>query len=56
MTEQKQDTVDVLVVGGGPVGLLLGCELARRGVAVRVIDKKPANAPTGGAWPGAVGS
>jgi len=30
---------DVLVVGAGPVGLVAGCELARRGVAVRVIDK-----------------
>jgi 2-polyprenyl-6-methoxyphenol hydroxylase-like FAD-dependent oxidoreductase len=30
---------DVLVVGAGPVGLAAGCELARRGVRVRVIDK-----------------
>ena len=30
---------DVIVVGAGPVGLVAGCELARRGVAVRVIDK-----------------
>src|SRR5580704_6096024 len=30
---------DVLVVGGGPVGLVAGAELARRGVRVRVIDK-----------------
>jgi 2-polyprenyl-6-methoxyphenol hydroxylase-like FAD-dependent oxidoreductase len=29
----------VLVVGGGPVGLVAGAELARRGVRVRVIDK-----------------
>ncbi len=29
----------VLVVGAGPVGLLAACELARRGVALRVIDK-----------------
>jgi 2-polyprenyl-6-methoxyphenol hydroxylase-like FAD-dependent oxidoreductase len=31
----------VLVVGAGPVGLLLACELARRGVAARLIDKLP---------------
>ena len=31
----------VLVVGAGPVGLLLACELARRGVAIRIIDKLP---------------
>jgi 2-polyprenyl-6-methoxyphenol hydroxylase-like FAD-dependent oxidoreductase len=28
----------VLVVGAGPVGLAMGCELLRRGVAVRVVD------------------
>ena len=28
-----------VIVGAGPVGLVTGCELARRGVAVRVIDK-----------------
>ncbi|MEE6135491.1 FAD-dependent monooxygenase [Mycobacterium sp. 050128] len=30
---------EVLVVGAGPVGLVAGCELARRGIRVRVIDK-----------------
>ena len=29
---------DVLVAGAGPVGLTAAVELARRGVAVRVID------------------
>jgi 2-polyprenyl-6-methoxyphenol hydroxylase-like FAD-dependent oxidoreductase len=28
----------VLVVGAGPVGLVLACELARRGVTVRLVD------------------
>ncbi|SFF47268.1 2-polyprenyl-6-methoxyphenol hydroxylase [Actinacidiphila alni] len=28
----------VLVVGAGPVGLVAACELARRGIAVRVVD------------------
>ncbi|MFS0900543.1 FAD-dependent monooxygenase [Mycolicibacterium litorale] len=32
-------TTDVLVAGGGPVGLVAACELARRGVAVRIVDK-----------------
>ena len=32
----------VLVVGAGPVGLVMACELARRNVPVRVIDKLPA--------------
>jgi 2-polyprenyl-6-methoxyphenol hydroxylase-like FAD-dependent oxidoreductase len=30
---------DVLVVGAGPVGLVLACELARRGTSIRLIDK-----------------
>jgi 2-polyprenyl-6-methoxyphenol hydroxylase-like FAD-dependent oxidoreductase len=29
---------EVVVVGAGPVGLLAACELARRGIAIRVID------------------
>src|ERR1700685_3760064 len=32
---------DVLVVGGGPTGLTLALDLARRGVAVRIIDQAP---------------
>jgi 2-polyprenyl-6-methoxyphenol hydroxylase-like FAD-dependent oxidoreductase len=31
--------MDVLVVGAGPVGLVAACELARRGVRVRLVDK-----------------
>ena len=31
---------DVVVVGAGPVGLVAACELARRGVTVRIIDKR----------------
>jgi 2-polyprenyl-6-methoxyphenol hydroxylase-like FAD-dependent oxidoreductase len=30
---------DVLVVGAGPVGLVLACELARRGTSMRLIDR-----------------
>jgi 2-polyprenyl-6-methoxyphenol hydroxylase-like FAD-dependent oxidoreductase len=33
--------VDVLVVGAGPTGLTLACDLRRRGVAVRVVDRLP---------------
>ena len=36
---ENRKVSDVLVVGAGPVGLVAGCELARRGVRVRVIDK-----------------
>ncbi|MGH3827054.1 MAG: FAD-dependent monooxygenase [Pseudonocardiaceae bacterium] len=31
----------VLIAGAGPTGLTLACELARRGVACRVVDKAP---------------
>ena len=33
--------VDVLVVGSGPTGLVMACELARRGVSHRLIDELP---------------
>ncbi|HEV7651232.1 MAG TPA: FAD-dependent monooxygenase [Actinophytocola sp.] len=32
---------DVLVAGAGPTGLTLAIELARRGVAVRIVDRDP---------------
>ncbi|WP_327115767.1 FAD-dependent monooxygenase [Streptomyces sp. NBC_01341] len=32
---------DVLIAGAGPTGLTLACDLARRGIAVRVVDKSP---------------
>jgi 2-polyprenyl-6-methoxyphenol hydroxylase-like FAD-dependent oxidoreductase len=35
----------VLVVGAGPVGLAMGCELLRHGVACRVVDKSLAPSP-----------
>jgi 2-polyprenyl-6-methoxyphenol hydroxylase-like FAD-dependent oxidoreductase len=35
------ETPEVLVVGAGPVGLLLAAELCRHGVGCRVIDKRP---------------
>jgi 2-polyprenyl-6-methoxyphenol hydroxylase-like FAD-dependent oxidoreductase len=37
---------DVLVVGAGPVGLTVACELARSGVRCRIIDKADAPAST----------
>jgi len=32
---------DVLIVGAGPTGLTLACELARRGIGCRIVDKNP---------------
>jgi 2-polyprenyl-6-methoxyphenol hydroxylase-like FAD-dependent oxidoreductase len=33
-------SIPVLIVGAGPTGLLMACELARYGVSFRIIDKK----------------
>src|SRR6185436_13377991 len=33
--------IDVLIVGAGPTGLMLGNQLVRRGVRALVIDRKP---------------
>ncbi|MBH5337440.1 FAD-dependent monooxygenase [Streptomyces pactum] len=33
---------DVLIVGAGPTGLTLACDLARRDIAVRVVDRRAA--------------
>jgi 2-polyprenyl-6-methoxyphenol hydroxylase-like FAD-dependent oxidoreductase len=37
----SDDASDVLIVGAGPTGLTLACELARRGVSFRIIDQLP---------------
>ncbi|MFI9033902.1 FAD-dependent monooxygenase [Streptomyces sp. NPDC053726] len=34
-------TTQVLIVGSGPTGLILACDLARRSIDVRIIDKSP---------------
>ena len=39
---------DVVIVGAGPVGLVAACDLARRGVSIRIVDKLAA--PTDEAW------
>jgi 2-polyprenyl-6-methoxyphenol hydroxylase-like FAD-dependent oxidoreductase len=33
--------IDVLIAGAGPAGLVLACDLARRGVAVRIVEANP---------------
>ncbi|NYZ17491.1 FAD-dependent oxidoreductase [Azospirillum sp. RWY-5-1] len=38
------ETTGVLIVGGGPCGLMLANELGRRGVATILIDQKPSTA------------
>ncbi|WEV24264.1 FAD-dependent monooxygenase [Streptomyces sp. 71268] len=41
LRETPGDKRPVLIVGGGPVGLVLGCELLSQGVPVRIIDGTP---------------
>ncbi|MFB7087230.1 FAD-dependent monooxygenase [Streptomyces sp. NPDC056296] len=38
-------TIDVLIVGAGPVGLSAAAELCRRGVRCRIVDRLPARLP-----------
>jgi len=39
----------VLIIGAGPTGLMLACELARRQIDFRIIDKKPERTQTANA-------
>ncbi|MHC3821059.1 FAD-dependent monooxygenase [Streptomyces sp. DT9] len=41
----ETETADVVVVGGGPVGLLLACELAMAGVRPVVLERLPDPSP-----------
>ncbi|HEX6471027.1 MAG TPA: FAD-dependent monooxygenase [Streptosporangiaceae bacterium] len=40
-SDSREEDLDVLVVGAGPTGLLAACELLRRDVRVRIIDRAP---------------
>jgi 2-polyprenyl-6-methoxyphenol hydroxylase-like FAD-dependent oxidoreductase len=39
--DHQPAAIDVLIVGAGPTGLTLACDLARRGVNFRIVDKIP---------------
>src|SRR5215472_12909157 len=39
---KRDNEADVLVVGAGPTGLTMACELLRRGIACRILDKAAA--------------
>ncbi|OIJ88644.1 monooxygenase [Streptomyces sp. MUSC 14] len=40
-----RDPYDVLIVGAGPTGMMAACELLRRGVRVRIVDRALAPSP-----------
>src|SRR4051794_41986270 len=42
--QREAATVDVLIAGSGPFGLMLANELGRRGVSVALVDAKPSTA------------
>jgi 2-polyprenyl-6-methoxyphenol hydroxylase-like FAD-dependent oxidoreductase len=44
--DRSQPAVDVVVAGGGPVGLMLACELALAGVRVTVLERLTGIDPT----------
>lgn len=44
MRDSTHTTVDVLIAGAGPVGLTMACELAKRGISYRLIEKAAAPA------------
>ena len=39
MARSTRKTIDVLIAGAGPTGLVLALWLARNGVRVRIVDK-----------------
>jgi 3-(3-hydroxy-phenyl)propionate hydroxylase len=52
MTQSKE--VDVAIIGAGPVGMTLACELIRHGLSIRIVDKAPSTKDYGRApvfWP-----
>jgi len=44
-TPQVSSAPEVLIVGAGPTGLTLACELARRGVSFRLVEAAPGPQP-----------
>ncbi|MBW5480978.1 FAD-dependent monooxygenase [Streptomyces bambusae] len=46
---EKENATEVLIVGAGPTGLVLACDLARRGVRAMIVERSP------GLFPGSRG-
>lgn len=49
MESGKKNTVDVLIVGAGPAGLMMACQLDLHNISFRIIDKKDSPAIHSGA-------
>ncbi|CAM9021307.1 hypothetical protein WICANDRAFT_85406 [Wickerhamomyces anomalus NRRL Y-366-8] len=47
MTLETKEYTDVLIVGAGPAGLMLGVVLARLGVKFKIIDDRPSETSSG---------
>ncbi|KIP04908.1 hypothetical protein PHLGIDRAFT_176210 [Phlebiopsis gigantea 11061_1 CR5-6] len=45
--QAKESTVDVLIIGAGPAGLMAANALAKAGVHVRIVDQRPAKVAAG---------
>src|SRR3954454_6110948 len=45
LSPQVRNVLTVLIVGAGPTGLTLACELARNGVSFRLIEAAPGPQP-----------
>jgi 2-polyprenyl-6-methoxyphenol hydroxylase-like FAD-dependent oxidoreductase len=47
--QNSTQSTDVLIVGAGPSGLMMACQLARHGISFRIIDRKDQSASYSGA-------
>lgn len=46
-TISKESSVDVLIIGAGPAGLFCANGLAKNGINVRIVDKRPRKVAAG---------
>jgi 2-polyprenyl-6-methoxyphenol hydroxylase-like FAD-dependent oxidoreductase len=49
MTELNDKTIEVLIVGAGPTGLMMACQLAIHHISFRIIDKNELSSKNSGA-------